>query len=137
MKNLKTLIKLRKHSINEILKRISLLQQHKVVLEERLMKLVWEMSNETEKFGGTEYGFVLDSYLKGAREQKTIYIKGVITTESKIQQSKFMLHDEFGEMKKLEIALQNREKQMELDETMKEAKSIDDMSLMRRVRQST
>ena len=115
MKNLKTLIKLRKHSINEILKRISLLKQHKAILEERLINLVREMEMEANQFSATEYAFALDNYLVGAREQKQRYLHGVVTAEYKIQETQVVLHEEFGEMKKLEIALQNREKENELE----------------------
>ncbi len=134
MKNLKTLIKLRKHSINEILKRISLLQQHKAVLEARLIDLVREMEMETERFSGTEYGFVLDGYLVGAREQKQKYLRGVVTVEYKIQETQVTLHEEFGEMKKLEIALQNREKEAAFEEAAREMRSIDEMNIMKKAR---
>jgi hypothetical protein len=133
MKNLKTLIKLRKHSINEILKRISLLQQHKALLEKKLINLVREMEMEAEEFSATEYGFALDNYLVGAREQKQKYLHGVVTAEYKIQETQVVLHEEFGEMKKLEIALQNREKEEAFEEAALETKSIDDLIVMRKV----
>jgi hypothetical protein len=132
MKNLKTLIKLRKHSINEILKRISLLQQHKAILEERLINLVREMEMEANQFSATEYAFALDNYLVGAREQKQRYLHGVVTAEYKIQETQVVLHEEFGEMKKLEIALQNREKEKSFEESALETKSIDDMNIMKK-----
>ena len=133
MKNLKTLIKLRKHSINEIIKRIVTLQEHKANLEARLISLVREMESETERFSGTEYGFVLDGYLVGAREQKQKYLHGVVTAEMKIQETQVTLHDEFGEMKKLEIALQNREKEAAFEEAALEARDIDELNIMKRV----
>lgn len=133
MKNLKTLIKLKKHSINEILKRISLLQQHKAILEERLINLVREMEKETTQFSATEYGFALDGYLVGAREQKQKYLHGVVTADYKIQETQVTLHEEFGEMKKLEIALQNREKEETFAEAAIETKSIDDLVVMKKI----
>jgi hypothetical protein len=132
MKNLKTLIKLHKHNINETIKKISMLRQHKAVLEERLIQLVREMEREALQFTGTEYGFVLDGYLIGAREQKQKYLHGVVTAEMKIQETQVVLHEEFGEMKKLEIALQNREKEEAFKEAALEAKSIDEMNIMKK-----
>ena len=133
MKNLKTLIKLRKHSINEILKRISLLQQHKAILEGRLVRLVSQMDSETEKFYATEYGFMLDIYLVGAREEKQKLLHGVVTAEFKLRETQLTLQAEFGEMKKLEIALQNREKEALAEEELAELKLIDDMNIMRKI----
>ena len=132
MKNLKTLIKLRKHSINEILKRISTLQEHKAILEKRLISLITEIDKETKQFSGTEYGFVLDGYLVDAREQKQKYLHGVVTAEMKIQETQIVLRDEFGEMKKLEIALQNREKEAAFKEAALEERSIDELNIMKK-----
>jgi hypothetical protein len=86
-----------------------MLEQHKDNLEKILINLVLEMRREIEKFSATEYGFVLDEYLVGARDTKKKYIHGILTLEDKINESKDMLYEEFGEMKKLEIALEKQE----------------------------
>lgn len=133
MKNLKTLIKLKKHSVNEILKRISLLQQHKAVLEARLVRLVSEMDSEIEKYNATEYGFALDAYLVGLRAEKQKLLHGVVTAELKLRETQLSLHSEFGEMKKLEIALQNREKTALAEVELRELKLLDDINIMRKI----
>ena len=131
MKNLKTLIKLHKNNLDNLVKQISAMQDSKIIIENSLRRLEQEVASESEKFLSTEYGFVLDQYLINARAQKKQYQNRVEQLHHKIQKAQLDLHEEFGETKKLEIALQNRETKVQELEKSTEAKEIDAINIVR------
>ena len=70
MKNLQTLIKLRKLKLDELLVQVSTLEQHIAMLEERLVQVAAQMNLEIIKHEKSGFRFALDDYLVGAREKR-------------------------------------------------------------------
>lgn len=131
MKNLKTLIKLRKLKLDELLVQVSALEQHIAMLEDQLVQVAAQMNVEIMKHENSEFRFALDDYLVGAREKKKNLLEGIVVADQKISKLQVEIHDEFGEMKKLEIALKNRLEEARMAEELAELKIIDEMNLMR------
>lgn len=131
MKNLKTLIKLRKLNLDKLLLELSKIENHKDQVEENLVQLAARMNVETERFYGTEFGFALDEYITNARKKREEFLNLLVVLEQRANGIKAKIHDEFGEMKKFELALKNRLSQAKKLEERLETKEFDDISIMR------
>ncbi len=131
MKNLNTLIKLHRSYVDSTLKEMARLNSTKELMEKRLVEIESAMSEEAQKFTATEFGFVLDSYLVGARVTISKLAENIRGLDVKILESQVILHDQFSELKKFEIALQNRQNAERDAENMEEIKAIDEMNIMR------
>lgn len=131
MKNLQTLIKLRKLKLDELLLEVSNLEQHIAMLEDALVKVAAEMNVEIMKHENSEFRFALDDYLVGARQKRKNLLEQIVVTDNKITKIQVQIHEEFGEMKKLEIALKNRLEEARLAAEAAEAKEFDEIAIMR------
>lgn len=131
MKNLKTLIKLHKNYVDSTLKEIAKLNGHKELMEKRLLEISKKMNLEAEQFASTEYGFALDVYLTDARAATNKLKKNITSLDIKILDSQLLLHDQFSELKKFEIALQNRQNELKEAENAAEIKEIDEINIQK------
>ena len=131
MKNLKTLIKLHKNYVDKTLKEISRLNGTKDLMERRMVEIADAMHAEAEKFAATEFGFALDAYLTESRALTEKLKQNIISTDKKILAAQMVLHEQFSELKKFEIALQNREQEARDAENAAEVKAIDEINIMR------
>ena len=129
MKNLKTLIKLHKNHVDSTLKEIAKLNGNKELMEKRLVEISEKMNLEAKQFSSTEYGFALDVYLTDARAATTKLHQNIRVIDMKILQAQVLLHDQFSELKKFEIALHNRQNELKNAENIAEIKEIDEMNI--------
>jgi hypothetical protein len=131
MKKLKTLIKLHKNQVDQTLKEIAQFNSTRVMREEKLATLSKEMYSEAEKFHASEYGPVLENYLVNAREFKANIEQEIYDLERQISQAQILLHDQFSELKKYEIALKNRLQDLVETERIIEIKEIDELNIIK------
>lgn len=131
MKNLQTLIKLRKLKLEELLLEVAALERHIAMLEDQLVQIAAQMNIEIMKHEKSEFRFALDDYLVGAREKRKNLLEGIVVADQKIVKLQVQIHEEFGEMKKLEIALKNRVEEAKAAEEADEAKEFDEIAIMR------
>lgn len=131
MKNLKTLIKLHKNYVDTTLREIARFNGAKELMEKRIVVLIEEMKAEATKFSSTEYGFVLDQYLTNARIARDKLKENIANLDKKILESQIILHNQFAELKKFEIALQNREKAIIEARDAAEVKELDELNIIR------
>lgn len=131
MKNLKTLIKLHKNYVDSTLKEIAKLNGNKELMEKRLLEISENMNLEAEKFASTEYGFALDVYLTDARDATGKLKQNISRLDTKILEAQLLLHDQFSELKKFEIALQNRQNELKEAENAAEIKEIDEINIQK------
>ena len=131
MKNLKTLIRLHQSYVDKTLKEISRLNGTKDLMEKRMAEIVSAMQQEAEKFASTEFGFALDAYLTESRVLTKKLQQNIVVVDKKIQNAQLVLHEQFSELKKFEIALQNREQAQRDAEDAAEVKEIDEINIMR------
>lgn len=113
-----------------------MLEQHRDNIEEKLVQLAAEMNVEIMRFEKSEFRFALDNYLVGTRIRKRNFLEGLITVDQKIDGLKAEIRSEYGEMKKLEIALQNRIEEAKLLAEEAENKITDDIYIARAKKQS-
>lgn len=131
MKNLKTLIKLHKNYVDKTLKTIAGLNGTKDLMEKRISEIIRAMNLEAENFASTEYGFALDAYLTEARAMTEKLKQNIISVDKKILDAQLVLHEQFSELKKFEIALQNRQQEARDSENAEEIKEIDEINIMK------
>jgi len=135
-KTLKTLIKLHKNKLDKILKDIELSESEKLRLEERKKIVEEEMHQEIEKYSTTEFSFMLEKYVETSR--KLVKRIDAQTNQLEIVITKFRidLRDQYSELKKYEIAFDNR-LALELENLKKyEAKQLDEFSINNFIAQS-
>jgi len=107
MKALKTLIRLHKKQLDDLLKKINNLEEQKNQLELTLQKLEDEAARELEQYCGGQYAFMLEKYLKNAENRRQELFSRINKIKEQIQLLRNELHNKFAELKKFEIALQN------------------------------
>ena len=123
MKSLKTLIKLHKQKLDDLVKQINNLEAKKSICEASLKKLKAEILIELKKYMGTEYAFMLDNYMKSAEDREQKLESEIKALDEEIAVLREELALAFNELKKFEIALQNRintEKELERKADVKE-----------------
>lgn len=131
MKNLKTLIKLHKHKVDNTLKEIAKFNASKDLMEKRCILLSDEMQVEISKFASTEYGFVLDNYLQNARASIDQLRNNIASLNQKILMLQEILHNQFSELKKFEIVYEKRKQHEKEILDAAEVRAIDEMNIMR------
>lgn len=131
MKKLKTLIRLRKQKLEELLGQINLLEDHIAMLEDKLVQIAAQINVEVLRHEKSEYRFALDYYLVGAREKKKNLLEAVVAADHKITKLREEIRDEFGEMKKFEIILQKRIEEERVALDAEETRMLDEISIMR------
>ena len=128
MKSLKTLIKLHKKKLDDLVKQINNLEEKKNIYETRLKKLQAEILIELKKYTGTEYAFMLDNYMKSAEGREQKFKEQIKEFEQQISVLRAELAEQFAELKKFEIALQNRINIEKEKERQAEVKNLDEFN---------
>ena len=128
MKSLKTLIKLHKKKLDDLVKEINNLEEKKSAHEAKLKKLQAEILVELKKYLGTEYAFMLDNYIKSAEDREHKLKEQIKGFEEQIAVLRTELAEQFAELKKFEIALQNRINAEKEVERQAEVKDLDEFN---------
>ncbi|MDF2965422.1 MAG: hypothetical protein K0Q51_810 [Rickettsiaceae bacterium] len=131
MKGLQTLIKLHKTKIDDIIVEINQLEITKSIIEEDITLLVNTINQELKLYQNTEYSYFLDNYLKLSRQQQKEFSKRLQELNDNIAARRDELIIEFGELKKIEILLNNRLKAEKKDISRKEEVVLNDNVLMK------
>ena len=108
MKSLTTLIKLHKKKLDDLHREIVALEDKKVECQSTLSNLKDQMLQEQENYKGSEYIFALDNYIKDCRKKEKLLELDIKNLTEQISKARDKLREQFSELKKYEIALQNR-----------------------------
>jgi hypothetical protein len=131
MKVLKTLLKLRKKELDDLLIQIANLEAQEENLKLELRLMLEAAAQETVQYNSTEYAFMLEQYLSHVRKQEKLYKKQIADLVIKIDNMRDCLFDQFTELKKLEITLARRQKAARLLLEQKENKDLDEATTLR------
>ena len=122
MKSLNTLIKLHKKNLDSIISQKKKFDDRKDELEEYKRILAARVKEEIKEYYGSEYAYMLDQYLAESRRQKEQIDQELVLLNERIKFLQDKLAEEFSELKKFEVAKENRiaaekekEKKMETD----------------------
>lgn len=128
MKPLRTLIKLHKQQLDDLLVEITALEKRKENLTRTLEELEARAKAEMQKYAGSEYAFMLDSYLRQVDINKKHFTAQIEGLDKQILALREALADQFAELKKFEIALQNRIVKEQEQQKRTEAKLLDEFN---------
>lgn len=110
MKALKTLIKLNKNQLDKTLRQIDLAEKEKARLEQKKKTVEEEVEEEIQKYSKSQYAYMLDRYLEISRKiLKRIDVQ-ILQASLSIDKLRSVLRDQYAELKKFEIALDNKKK---------------------------
>ena len=96
-----------------------------------MLEISEAMKLEAENFSSTEFGYALDAYLTEARDATSKLQQNITIVDKKILDTQVVLHEQFSELKKFEIALANRQQEAKDAENAEEIKAIDEINIIR------
>jgi flagellar biosynthesis chaperone FliJ len=128
MKSLQTLIKLHKKKLDDLVTEINNLEKNKQNFINTLEHLKIEQRLEQEKYSGSEYAFMLDSYLKQSEIDKKRLSDQIKRLELDLQLLQPKLEKQFAELKKFELALEKRVKKEQEKLKVVETKMLDEFN---------
>ncbi len=132
MKSLKTLIKLRRKEIDSILKQISIADKRKDELGFSLVQLLQTAESEKQSYrASSQYASMLEKYLEHVRKQEISYKQQISHLLHQIKIMREKLHDEFTELKKLEIILERKEQAQKKMLLKAENNERDELTILR------
>ena len=126
MKTLQTLIKLNKNTLDKILVDINKTESEKSSLIDHSQKLEQEVAKEVESYHGSDYSFMLEKYLDTCRKKQTRIKAQIDRLQKHIEKRRLELQEQYAELKKYEIALQNKQKQEYIKAQKEETKILDE-----------
>jgi len=108
MKTLRTLIKLHKKQIDDLITEINDFDQQKDTLEQNLQNLLEQVNKEIAEFAAGDYAFMLDKFLTSSKHNEKKIKDKISKLIEHLESLREELYAQFSELKKYEIALQNR-----------------------------
>ncbi|RTK93649.1 MAG: hypothetical protein EKK61_00900 [Rickettsiales bacterium] len=107
-KTLTTLIKLNKNKLDKILKEVELREIEKKRLFDKKNMMQNELNAEIEKFSSTEFSFMLEKYVEKSNKMIKTLDAQMMQQERIIDALRQTIKEQFAELKKFEIAYNNR-----------------------------
>jgi flagellar biosynthesis chaperone FliJ len=126
MKSLYTLIKFNKTKLDKILVEIKKAEEEKALLVTRANNLAEEISKEVSAYHGSEYSFMLEQYLENTSKIQSRIKTQIERLELHIERRRQALNEQYAELKKYEIAMQNKQKQEYLKIQKTETQFLDE-----------
>ena len=127
MKALTTLIKLNKHKLDKILRQIEHAESEKVRLE--LKKIGLEAEAEIQEYSTSQYAYMLEKYLENSRKLLQRIDVQILQASLSIDKLRSVLRDQYSELKKFEIALENKKKLEAIKLKQTESKFVDEFNV--------
>lgn len=128
MKALRTLIKLNKNQLDKTLRDIDRAEAEKARLELRKKATEEEAEAEVQKYSASQYAYMLDIYLQNSRKILQRIDAQILQTSLSIDKFRSILRDQYAELKKFEIALENKKKLEALKQKKIEDKFVDEFN---------
>ncbi|CAN0603066.1 unnamed protein product, partial [Ectocarpus sp. 12 AP-2014] len=110
MKTLTTLIKLHKNQLDKILRQIEHAESEKVRLELKKKAVEEEAETEVQKYSISQYAYMLERYLENSRKLLQRIDVQILQASLSIDKLRSVLREQYSELKKFEIALENKKK---------------------------
>ncbi|GAB4169383.1 MAG: hypothetical protein Tsb006_7460 [Rickettsiaceae bacterium] len=130
-KTLNTLIKLNKNKLNRTLKEVEIREAEKLGLEEKQRRLLEEINQEVQKYSATEFGFMLEKYVESSRKMLKRLEAQVSQLDGLITKLRSDLQGQYSELKKFEIAAENKKIQERIKAQKLEEKNLDEVNITR------
>jgi hypothetical protein len=137
MKALKTLIKLHKSNLDEKRKQKANLENQKEQLNNLILKLKTELISE-QKFCSKNIDLIeaYNNYADYNRDRQLAIIAEIEKLDKQIDSLTEEIFNEFTELKKYQVALQNKVKELNKQQAIQEEKSIQETIISKEIRKS-
>ena len=132
MADLKSLIKLRKHVVDEKRRFVAQLYRDAERLEQQKQVVLNQMRSEEEmakKMATAEAAAYLGRYLEGARKKIRALDVSLKKMEARIMAAQDDMRTAFADLKKVEITQRNRERRAAATLKKKEEKELDEIGI--------
>lgn len=129
MKALTTLIKLNKNQLNKILRQIEFAEAEKARLELKKKTVETEAEAEAQNYSTSQYAYMLERYLENSRKLLQRIDVQILQASLSIDKLRSALRDQFSELKKFEIALENKKKLEAIKFKKTENKFVDEFNI--------
>lgn len=129
MKTLTTLIKLNKHKLDKILRQIEHTESEKARLELKKSVIEAEVEAEIQKYSTSQYAYMLERYLENSRKLLQRIEVQILQASLSIDKLRSALRDQYSELKKFEIALENKKKLEAIKLKKTENKFLDEFNI--------
>ena len=128
MSGLDTLVRLHRWRVDEKKRQVADLQRLRADLEARIAGLSADMKREGELAGAVpELGPTFPAYMAGARQRQAVLRKSCAEVNAKIEAAREELNAAFRELKKTEIAVENRAKRTNMALARKVRAELDEI----------
>lgn len=135
IKALKTLARVRRHSLDEIRREVMEYQAALDRAEEQISAIKTAISNEKLLVSeNPEYFQSLGHFLNISQSQIDLYSHEKINIEKSIEQARDRLRDQFQEVKRVEIAYESMQHDMDKEQKRAETKTLDEIGTQRSAR---
>ena len=129
MKSLKTLIKLRKDEVDKRRKELSEIEQRQQLLVNEHTALEHKIEQETAAAANfPEAAVTFANFLKKALKRRDDLTRNIIQLQQIIDKKRDELQAAFGELKKLEIVLENKITEAYREELKREQVKLDEIA---------
>ena len=129
MKSLKTLIKLRKDELDKRRKELSEIEQRQQLLINEYEELGRKIEKETRAASEfPEMALTFASFLKKAMKRREDLMRNIKQLQTVIDKKRDELQTAFGELKKLEIVLDNKIAEAYREELKREQLKLDEIA---------
>jgi flagellar export protein FliJ len=130
MKSLKTLIKLHRKELDEKRRELTALENKKEQLQQAIISLIKELKNEQKIIASNpEIAYSYTNYAIRNRERQQLLAFEIVQIDEQIDQLSEVIFELFSEVKKYEIALENKQKQIKAEEERQETIFLDEISI--------
>ena len=129
MKTLKTLVKLNQNKLDKLLKDIQYQEVEQQRIEQNKLVIEQNQKREVKAFEATEFSYMLDRYILNAQNRIKVFDAQLLQINQLITKLRILLHEQYSELKKYEIALKNKHK-LSLQKLNKlESKNMDEFNI--------
>ncbi len=133
MANLKPLIRVRKHAVEQKQKALAALYRRAEELDTQKKTLLEELTNERKNLNGlaVDYMVFFSKYEQSVKDRVEEITQARKALETHIENAREDMRQAFAELKKVEITQENRDKAENAAITRKETIAMDDIAIDR------
>lgn len=137
MKGLLTLIKLHRRQLDQLRRQIAEKETQKLQLHELLERMARELEAERELASqNAEMSQFYGGYAKRMLERQDVVVKEIQRLDKEIRELSLQITEKFSELKKYEIARDNRLKRQKEEADRKERIMFDDIAIQQHSRKT-
>lgn len=135
MKSLKTLIRLQKQKVDELRRKMTVLENQKAQLIAQEKSLAAELERELALASQQpEMGGFFGDFAERIRRKREQVAGNIRQVDVHIADLQNMIRDAFGELKKLEISEERRKERLKREQEAKESAQLDEVAIMQYAR---